>query len=240
MNNRNKLFENYLSDHFGRIANPDHYRRSKISYVEHNYKKYLPKHRDARILDIGPGFGEVMEWLVREQHYTNVQAIDLSAEIVAFCNMRLPNSTLLVENTDEFLVENLGKYDCIFMLHVLEHVPKQEVIPLLRNIRNALTPSGCLIVEVPNMANPFIGLYTRYADFTHESGFTDPSLEFVLRSADFSRIDVFGLKLPMNRFSRVLQFLIQTPLIGILTLIYRIYGLRPKALSSSVCAVAFR
>ena len=91
-------------------------------------------------------------------------------------------------DTEQFLASQPGAFDVITMLHVIEHVPKASVIPLLAAARTALTPHGRLLIEVPNMGDPLNGLFYRYDDFTHEVGFTETSLRYVLGKAGFGQV----------------------------------------------------
>src|SRR5260370_41045301 len=100
---------------------------------------------------------------------------------------------------------------------------------------------GRLIGEVPNMANPFTGLFMRYADFTHEVGFNQLSLEYVLRQATFSRVSFHEIKLPVNRLLRLLQLAVQIPVNYFIRFIYKAYRIPGSSiLSSSLFAVAVK
>jgi len=124
-------------------------------------------------------------------------------------------------------------------MHVLEHIPKPDIIPLLCSLRAALAPGGALIIEVPNMGNPFTGLFMRYADFTHEVGFTQPSMEYVLHKAGFARVAIHETTLPLDRLARLLQFAVQIPLKFLVRVINRAYSIPGSVVfSSSLCAVA--
>lgn len=74
------------------------------------------------------------------------------------------------------------------MSHVLEHLPKDMIIPVLQKIRDSLlNKDGELCIMVPNaMSNT--NCYWAYEDFTHNTLFTPGSLLFVLREAGFSDI----------------------------------------------------
>ena len=196
-------YDHYISAHFGRIAAPATLRWNAMAAVEH-HGKYLPADKDAAILEIGPGFGNLLEHL-QGCGYRNLSAVDLSPEVVETCNHVLPGSTALTEDTSAFLRERPDQYDLIIMLHVLEHVPKDQIMALLQAIRGALKTGGKLVAEVPNPAHPITGAYNRYHDFTHTVGFTDQSLGFVLRNAGFHDVTVYGCKMPRKNPARFLQ-----------------------------------
>jgi hypothetical protein len=95
------------------------------------------------------------------------------------------------------------------MFHVLEHVPKGEINPLLMAVRSALKADGRFVAEVPNIVNPITGAYHRYHDFTHTVGFMDQSLAFALRRAGFQDVTVYPCKTVRTNPARALQRLTQ-------------------------------
>lgn len=92
-------------------------------------------------------------------------------------------------------------FEIIYACHVLEHVGRREVLPVLREWHRALIPGGTLRVCVPNIAALFelysytddlsliMGpLYGRqdYPDNTHRCGFDEKTLFAELVRAGFS------------------------------------------------------
>jgi ubiquinone/menaquinone biosynthesis C-methylase UbiE len=225
-------FDNYLTEHLGYTTTPES-RNKKKEWLRYNYQKILPGNQNAKILEIGPGHGELLELLIRDMKYENVVGADISAEVVSFCNQAMPNSVKLLSGDNEYLKENHNSFDVIFVIHVLEHIPKSETHSFLSTLHYALKPSGVLIVEVPNMANPVVGLNFRYADFTHEVGYTDASLKYVLRRAGFSDVSVYPTKVPAYSIARKLQHVLQL-MVGYLTsLIVKIYIPSSKQINSA-------
>lgn len=234
------LYERYLTSHFSHVSDQNRYRERKVAYYTHNYLRHLPSSREARILDIGPGYGEFIE-LLQRQGYQEIQAVDLSPEVAEFCNRLIPHSTLAVDDTTAYLQTQVGVFDLITMFHILEHVPKAGTLAFLAAAYAALRPGGKLIIEVPNMANPVIGLNVRYADFTHEVGFTELSLRHVLEISGFHQIDIFEAQLTPDRWERTPQRLVKMLFEGGVRLIYRAYGqAAPRVLGRSVSAIAKR
>lgn len=204
-----------------------------------NYLKLLPEDRAARILEIGPGMGELLHLLTKERGYTNVGAIDVSPEVVQHCS-ELYCPTSCVADSVDFLEKHREQFELVFMLHVLEHVSKAEIVPLVRAIHSALRPGGKLIIEVPNMANPIIGLTARYADFTHEVGFTASSLHQVLSLGGFTEAQVIPSRIPLTSVARVVQYCAR----GVLELLFRLltatYTTDIEPNSANIVAVAIR
>lgn len=241
MTNANEIYNDYLTKHFSHTADHQSFRKRKKLYLKHNYEKWFPRDAAANILDIGPGYGELIELLLKDYNYTNVRGVDISREVVNFCNEVIPNSAILVEDTTTYLAQQGQKFDLVFMLHILEHVPKQQIVPLLKNIYDALVPKGILIVEVPNMGDPLTGLNTRYADFTHEVGFTELSLSFVLSAAGFSNVAIRSNKAIPDRWFRSLQELFRTGLRLTYNVIQRAAGVRAsRIITPTIYAVAIK
>jgi len=148
-------------------------------------KDELPEDRNARILDVGCGFGQMLIRL-KEEGYKNISGIDIGSESVNHCREQ-GLQVEKIETISEFATGNPGKFDLILMSHVLEHIPAREVIPTLTSLKSMLATGGSLIVMVPN-AQSATGVYWMYEDFTHHLLFTAGSLLYALRAAGFEKI----------------------------------------------------
>jgi len=225
----------YLSSYFGteRHAERDEVRR--IGGFVHNFADMLPE-RGAVCLEIGPGKGEILHWLVQRGY--QVRGVDVSSEVVDFCNRSLPGCVEHASDTEEWLNSHPAEYDVVLMLHVLEHIPKRHVVSMLCAIRKALRPGGRLLIEVPNMGNPLVGLNMRYADWTHEVGFTVESLRYVVLAAGFPGVVVRPIELPPDRWYRFLQKAAQRMLALALRIVGLAVGVRsPSVIAHYICAV---
>jgi 2-polyprenyl-3-methyl-5-hydroxy-6-metoxy-1,4-benzoquinol methylase len=214
-------------------------KRARKGWFEANYCHLLPSNLDASILEIGPGYGEFLSYLKSDKFYKNVKAVDNSEDVVKHCNSLFPQTVELVTDLHAYLTEKANCFDCAVMFHVLEHIPKDKVQSVLGAIRHTLTNEGVLLIEVPNMANPLIGSYKRYADFTHECGFTVESLKQVLIMAGYKNVNVRGSSVPKNSVRRFMQYSLQK--ICELMLMGFIYPYMPNSkidLSTAVIGVA--
>jgi 2-polyprenyl-3-methyl-5-hydroxy-6-metoxy-1,4-benzoquinol methylase len=215
-------YQSYLTKHLLNQINSDS-RCNKKKWIFHNYKQYIPDNKSTNILDIGPGFGELLELFVVDEGYVKTSAIDISKEVVNYCNSIVPNSCFYVENTEEYLRSMPNKYDVILMLQVLEHIPRDSVINLLDAVRESLNPQGIAIIEVPNISNSIIGADLFYSDFTHQVAYTDTSLKYVLKSANFSSVDVYELKVPLVTLMRLIQSCLQTIISYLMIALKKLY-----------------
>src|SRR5580658_919941 len=176
-------YDQYLSKYYSQ--NTARLEWNAAIVLDH-HGSHFPADTGAAILEIGPGTGTMIGFLRSHCGYQNIKAVDISSEVVNACNTILPGSTELVEDSAAYLENHIEGFDFVLMLHTLEHIPKDKVMPLLKAIRLALRPGGKLVVEVPNSEHPVVGTRNRYADFTHTIGFTDLSLRFVLQNSGFS------------------------------------------------------
>lgn len=234
-------FDEYLSRHYAQLGDQARYREGRKRALRRTYEHLLPADRNAAMLEIGPGFAQLLELLRRDMGYGHAVAVDLSAEVVTFCNECLPGSTTLTADTVTYLASRPESYTRIFALHVLEHVPCEQADALVRAVHRALVPGGRFVLELPNMANMFTGNYLRYADPTHEHGYTEWSVRHLLESAGFVDVRCFedsvapdGLKHAAARLFRSLARLTQRT-------VYRGYELPvPQVLTPALCAVGTR
>lgn len=178
------MYKSYFTNRGVDISMYDNYK------VPNWLKKEIGNNKNISILDIGCGLGQTVFGLEKEG-YTNVSGVDLSEEAVKFCKEKGLNVFFLD------IREYYGKkYDFIIMSHVLEHIEKSEIIPLLKKIySDILNDNGKLCVMVPN-AQSNTDCYWAYEDFTHQYLFTSGSLLFVLREAGYNDIyfaDIEGL-----------------------------------------------
>ena len=100
----------------------------------------------------------------------------------------------------EFLRDRAAQYDLLIARDLFEHLTKEDALEGLTLCREALRPGGALLLQVPNGESPFAGRII-YGDFTHETAFTQTSLNQVLRAAGFDSVMchpvrpvVYGLK----------------------------------------------
>jgi 2-polyprenyl-3-methyl-5-hydroxy-6-metoxy-1,4-benzoquinol methylase len=165
------------------------------SILLQNLGPHLPPDKDVAVLDVGCGRGYALEWL-QSLGYRNLIGIDPDAGQIRFAEAR----GLRVQRTDDshsFLDARPGCYDVVLMMDVLEHVPIAAQPALLSAINIALRPGGRLICTVPNAASPLAD-YWRFVDYTHETLFTNESLEFLLTETGFEAKEI----LPMEFISR--------------------------------------
>lgn len=199
----------------------------------HHHALHFPTDMNSAILEVGPGTGALLT-LLKQCGYRNVKGVDVSEEAVNACNKLIPGSVELGCDSVEFLKNQHERMDLVLMIHTLEHIPKAKVLPILEAARLALRPGGKLVVEVPNCEHPIVGNRNRYADFTHTLGFTDLSLNFVLRQAGFSQVLVYGCRTPRKSLGRLLQRTAQDTLELFAAALVRLYRPSDRLILASI------
>jgi SAM-dependent methyltransferase len=149
---------------------------------------HLPARRDAAVFDLGCGMGFTL-LAYRGLGYQDCSGIDISREQVEAARAQ----GLRVEHAADsaaYLAARPAAYDFISAFDVLEHVPREHLLPLLRAVHASLKPGGVFVCVAPN-ANSGVAMRWRYNDWTHHTSFTEHSLDFVLRNGGFAapRID---------------------------------------------------
>lgn len=80
------------------------------------------------------------------------------------------------------------------MQHLIEHLKKEDMIPILNLIyKNALKDGGKIFISTPN-AQSVIGAYWAFEDFTHNYIFTSGSLYYVLYMSGFRDITFLDIE----------------------------------------------
>ena len=181
---RNRLYNTYRETH-ARHVDVDGQEKLDwfLKYITANYLKHLTSYdRElAKILDIGCNQGHLLA-AFSAKGFKHLYGIDLSPVDIEQANVVVPTAKVACIDAFEYLRDKDSYFDIITIKAVLEHIPKDGVIPMLEAINTALKPNGVVLVDVPNMDWLF-AQHERYMDFTHEVGFTRESLGQVLRNA---------------------------------------------------------
>ncbi len=188
---RSKVYDTY-----GSVSGLNSYLSSKYSNLSQNIAPHLRNYaRKGNLLDIGSGQGELL-FLCRELGLES-EGVDISPELVKSCAERGLKVTL---TSDLFAyLKNVPRNDkmIVTLIDVLEHFTKAEAIELLDIIHAyVLHPNGKVIIQVPNMQNPFAAL-NFFHDLTHEWAYTEHSISQLLGIAGFKDIKVLPSDYPM-------------------------------------------
>ncbi len=166
--------------------------KKEFNFFDRNIFSHLSKNRKSKILEIGFGTGIFLKYL-KDNGFSNFEGIEVGKEQFRFVKNNITRKVHLVGDTLNFLGKKNNFYDAIIMLDVLEHIPKNQIFEFIIKVRSSLKKNGKLILRVPNGSNSFnIDLF--YADFTHETIFTEKSIRQIAKTLKFSDVTVFGAK----------------------------------------------
>lgn len=173
----------YAKDH--EKKNPgDHWEFKAI------FKLYKPKSAD-KILEIGCNTGEFCN-LIKEKYNSEVYGIDINKDAINVAIDKYPN--LNFEAMDLFDIK--GKYDVIYMQHVIEHIEEPEKA-LIKLKRDNLNKNGKLIISCPNKWAYLLklSLWLKGDKFcydpTHFHEFSPLVLSKILKNSGYSKIKIF-------------------------------------------------
>ena len=142
---------------------------------------------DAHVLDIGCGRGEFLELL--GQHAFSARGVDLNEVQVGVARdsgldaIHGDGLRLLSECEAESLT-------AVTAMHVIEHIPFEQLINLCSDALEALKPGGVAIFETPDPENLVVGANTFYFDPTHVRPLPSELVAFVMEYAGFSDVEV--------------------------------------------------
>lgn len=158
-------------------------------------EKVIEKTESLGVLDLGCGRGEWLN-LLSEKGY-DALGVDLDDGMLSVCY----ELHLNVEKKDavEFLRSAKDhSYSVITAFHVVEHLPFESLLVLVKEAHRILVPGGILILETPNSENLSVGTSTFYIDFTHNKPLPSELLAFITEYYGFEANKVIRLNSPLT------------------------------------------
>jgi O-antigen chain-terminating methyltransferase len=148
---------------------------------------------DASALDLGCGRGEWLE-VLREAGIA-ARGVDLDAGMLA----GLRDAGFDVEQGDAIARLRATPADSLLLvsaLHLVEHLPFEQVEVLVREALRVLVPGGLLLMETPNPENIVVGATLFYQDPTHVRPMPPTLLAFVPEHQGFARTKILRMNEP--------------------------------------------
>lgn len=198
------LYNNYISSGQagGNVSIEEGLRLGDYPYYTSLIEKHLPQRRDITIADLACGHGALI-FCLREQGYFNVKGVDLSPQQVDLAH-KLGITNIECRDMRSFLSGNENSFDVVFLMDILEHLDRAELINLLVQVRKSLRKYGIVIIHTPN-AEGIFGLRMRYGDLTHEISFTPTSIRQALSICGFQNVLCFEDKPVIHNMKSLLR-----------------------------------
>lgn len=150
---------------------------------------YLPKDKNAKIMDLGCGCGLMLGYLSR-LGYRNLTGIDILPEMIEDARGRLdPSTELVCQDIRDYHTEE--KYDLVLMFDILEHFETSDGSEILKIVRNLLKPEGAVIIRVPHAAT-VLASSIRYLGPDHRVIFMQGGLDFMMFPIGFDRGEIIN------------------------------------------------
>jgi len=153
------------------------------------YKTIKP-YCSGQILEIGSGIGNISQFFLRDGYHMTLSDIrsdyceNLRSQLSAFGNLKgIIRLDIVHSDFEKEYRSHFSKYDTIFALNVIEHVPDDNLA--IRNCQFLLKSEGKLIILVP--AHP--QLYNNFdKGLQHYRRYTKKSLNTVIIKNNFKVI----------------------------------------------------
>lgn len=197
----------------------------RAAYITYNFGSYLKNiNNQSRILEIGPGTGELLS-VLNNLGISNIDIIDNDKAVLEYCKKTFKIKEVILSSSLDITISIDHKYDLIVLTQVFEHIPKTSYLNWIQGLYKSLNPGGHIIITVPNGANPLVGT-ERYGDLQHENIFTIFSFQELMTFADLknSSCKIQGFEIPPNSIINIIRIILQKILHAIFILMMMING----------------
>lgn len=161
------------------------------------------------ILDIGSGFGEIINLLPENANYTGIEKDEY---LFNYCKNKYPEKKFIQADAEEIVEDLREKFDIILLLSVLEHL--KNPLKLLNSLSEKLKKNGRIIIYAPSPKAKYpikifskLGILSKSAEEEHQNFFNLKDLEENLKNTGLKIIKCknffFGLTylLVLEKFS---------------------------------------
>lgn len=198
----------------------------RVDYLKYNFSHYLrPLNKNSTVLEIGPGLGELL-FILNRQNINQIDIIDNDQAVLKYCQKQYSLRHCLYAKNNNLapLIKN-HRYDLIVLTQVFEHIPKSDYLPWLKSLYSVLNPGGHILITSPNGANPLSGT-ERYGDIQHVNLFTTYSFDQLMTFANLknSTYRVTGFVIPPTSLVNLIRIALQKLLHAVFLLAMMVNG----------------
>jgi|LSQX01.2.fsa_nt_gb 2-polyprenyl-3-methyl-5-hydroxy-6-metoxy-1,4-benzoquinol methylase len=150
----------------------------------------IKPHCSGEILEIGSGIGNISQFFIKEGADISLSDIEnsyfprLKQKFGEFPNLKsMHRLNFSDKNLEKNFPELLNRFDTIFALNVVEHIP--DDVQAMENAMKMLKPGGKIVILVPAIQ----WLYNEFdRQLEHQRRYSKKSLQKLLEGAGFSVI----------------------------------------------------
>lgn len=142
------------------------------------------------IVDIGCGRGELLKLLKR--YSLNALGVDLNGAMVR----RATEQGLVAVQADAvgyFTKNQQETIGAVIGIHIIEHIPFEELYSLVSQVYKSLKKDGFAIFETPNPENISVASYGFYMDPSHLNPIPPPLAQYMLEHIGFKKVEILYL-----------------------------------------------
>ena len=151
---------------------------------------------EARVLDLGAGDARLTHFLAR--HYRTVVALEPQEVAIELGRLmtRLNGSAPAFSRGDAAVLPFLdGAFDGVTAFDVIEHLPRDAAMRMLREVRRTLAPGGSLLLTTPNRRSLRNRVWGHRLDDKHFFEVEPSELRGMLRETGFAAVHIEGIYL---------------------------------------------
>jgi 2-polyprenyl-3-methyl-5-hydroxy-6-metoxy-1,4-benzoquinol methylase len=157
--------------------------REKSYLYDRLVHAWLPTDTTRPIGELACGHGSFLQWL-HSRRFTNMAGVDSSEEQVALA--RQVGAQVDLDDVNRWLARQPNNHFSVLVaIDLVEHLPKDSFMDLLRGAGAALSPGGSLILRLPNGDSPLVGM-NLFNDITHVWTYTPNCLNSLSQMHGFS------------------------------------------------------
>lgn len=146
---------------------------------------YLPFFLNSQglVVDLACGHGDFVQLLTEH----GVEALGIDSDPACCDAARQRGINILCEDVFAYLQGAAeGSLSGVFSAHLVEHLPYQEVMTLIRLAYRVLEPGGIILLATPNVRGLYPHLESFYMHFGHVTFYHPKLLSFFLDHSGFS------------------------------------------------------
>jgi 2-polyprenyl-3-methyl-5-hydroxy-6-metoxy-1,4-benzoquinol methylase len=150
-----------------------------VETLQRPYARFFAEAKCRRVVDLGCGRGLFLDVLRDE----GMDGIGVDSSEATLEPLRARGYNVVHNDVVSFLrasVDAGEHFDGILCSHVVEHLPGEAAIEMLRLAAQALRQGGRLVVATPNMAHPEVATLVFWLDVTHVRPYPRMLLEAIL------------------------------------------------------------
>lgn len=184
------------------------------------FQRHVPE--TATVVEIGAGYCEFINHIRAGRKI----AVDLNPDTRTHAG---PDVTVLTTSTSRIEGVDDGVADIVFASNFLEHLPREEILATMREVRRILKPGGRFLILQPNIR------YCRedyWQFFDHITPLCERSLTEALEMTGFRVVSMLGRFLPFTTQGRLPNSLLLLRLYLKLRPAWRLFGQQSFAVAT--------